>query len=252
MNEESFIVTVRELFQVSRKSKDVELFDTDIKKFIIPMYQREYKWTEDKVRTFIRDINDQSKFLGNLILYKNGDTYEITDGQQRVTTLMLILAASYNHMAEDTQEETNQEQKFLLQYIIKNHDFILQNDTIGQFLKMNKNSIELDISEAADVYSQKDIFDNTYKVVNEELNEISNIKGFINRLLECKLCLLICKNLGETESVERIFLDMNFKLQKLDVEDIFKGYCFQNYRSGFHDELKKWRIDNNRVETDNR
>ena len=95
MNEESFIVTVRELFQVSRKSKDVELFDTDIKKFIIPMYQREYKWTEDKVRTFIRDINDQSKFLGNLILYKNGDTYEITDGQQRVTTLMLILAASY-------------------------------------------------------------------------------------------------------------------------------------------------------------
>ena len=43
MNEESFIVTVRELFQVSRKSKDVELFDTDIKKFIIPMYQREYK-----------------------------------------------------------------------------------------------------------------------------------------------------------------------------------------------------------------
>lgn len=117
---------------------------------------------------------------------------------------------------------------------------------------MNKNSIELDISEAADVYSQKDIFDNTYKVVNEELNEISNIKGFINRLLECKLCLLICKNLGETESVERIFLDMNFKLQKLDVEDIFKGYCFQNYRSGFHDELKKWRIDNNRVETDNR
>ena len=134
MNEESFIVTVRELFQVSRKSKDVELFDTDIKKFIIPMYQREYKWTEDKVRTFIRDINDQSKFLGNLILYKNGDTYEITDGQQRVTTLMLILAASYNHMAEDTQEDTNQEQKFLLQYIIKNHDFILQNDTIGQFL----------------------------------------------------------------------------------------------------------------------
>ena len=118
-------------------------------------------------------------------------------------------------MAEDTQEDTNQEQKFLLQYIIKNHDFILQNDTIGQFLKMNKNSIELDISEAADVYSQKDIFDNTYKVVNEELNEISNIKGFINRLLECKLCLLICKNLGETESVERIF--SGYELQTAEI-----------------------------------
>lgn len=243
MNEESFIVTVRELFQISKKSKNIELFDADIKKYVIPMYQREYKWTEDKVRTFIRDINDQSKFLGNLILYKNGDTYEITDGQQRVTTLMLILAASYNHMAEDTQEDINQEQKFLLQYIIKNHEYILQNDTIGQFLKMSKNLIELDVSEGTDVYFQKDIFEKTYGMVNEELNQISNIKGFINKLLECKLCLLICKDLGETESVERIFLDMNFKLQKLDVEDIFKGYCFQNYRFGFHDELKELWIE---------
>lgn len=161
MNEESFIVTVRELFQISKKSKNIELLDADIKKYVIPMYQREYKWKEDKVRTFIRDINDQSKFLGNLILYKNGDIYEITDGQQRVTTLMLILAASYNHMAEDTQEDINQEQKFLLQYIIKNHEYILQNDTVGQFLKMNKNLIELDVSEDTDVYFQKDIFENT-------------------------------------------------------------------------------------------
>lgn len=124
--------------------------------------------------------------------------------------------------------------------LIKNHEFILQNDTIGQFLKINKNLIEVNVSEAADVYFQKETLEKRYKdVIETELNQISNIKGFINKLLECKLCLLICKDLGETESVERIFLDMNFKLQKLDVEDIFKGYCFQNYRSGFHDELKK-------------
>lgn len=240
MNEVSFIVKVRELFQISKKTeKSEELFDENIKGYVIPMYQREYKWSEDKVQTFICDIHERDKFLGNLILHKKGNTYEITDGQQRVTTLMLILAALYNYMAEDDQEDINQEQEFLLQYIIRNHEFILQNDTVGQFLKKNRNLIVLDIPEEADVYFQKRIFENTYKTVRQELNKISNIKSFIDKLLDCKLCLLICKNLGETESVERIFLDMNFKLQKLDVEDIFKGYCFQNYRANSHNELKK-------------
>lgn len=239
MNEESFVVKVRELFQISRKSKEnAELFDEDIKGYVIPMYQREYKWTEDKVQTFIRDINDRDKFLGNLILDKKNDTYEITDGQQRVTTLMLILAAVFNHVAEDDQESINQEQEFLLQHIMKNHEFILTNDTVGKFLRLKGNQIELDIPETTDVYFQKKTFEKTYDVIKEELIKIVNIKGFINKLLDCKLCILICKDLGETESVERIFLDMNFKLQKLDVEDIFKGYCFQNYRVNFHDELK--------------
>lgn len=141
-------------------------------------------------------------------------------------------------MARDGQEAINHEQEFVLQYIVRNHKFVLRNETIGEFLKLEKNQIKLDITTSTDVYYQKDIFEKTYSKIIEELEKIQNIGDFIDKLLDCKLCLLICKDLVETESVERIFLDMNFKLQKLDVEDIFKGYCFQNYRPCFHNELK--------------
>ena len=51
--------------------------------------------------------------------------------------------------------------------LIKNHEFILQNDTIGQFLKINKNLIEVNVSEAADVYFQKETLEKRYKDVIE-------------------------------------------------------------------------------------
>lgn len=66
-------------------------------KFIIPNYQRPYKWTEKNVVQLLEDIfeyiiiNDKNYRIGNIILHDDGSDKNIVDGQQRLTTISLIL-----------------------------------------------------------------------------------------------------------------------------------------------------------------
>lgn len=64
----------------------------------IPLYQRAYAWGDDQIRNLIEDISDveledeNSKYcLGSLIVARDGSRFEVIDGQQRLTTLYLLL-----------------------------------------------------------------------------------------------------------------------------------------------------------------
>lgn len=70
--------------------------------YVIPPYQREYAWTKNQWDTLFDDLteNDEGYFLGSLICILDGnvgDSIEATviDGQQRLTTLNLLLLALY-------------------------------------------------------------------------------------------------------------------------------------------------------------
>ena len=69
----------------------------------IPIYQRNYAWEKDEIAALVRDVWDACEkkkdayFIGTLVTYDKGDrTFEVIDGQQRLTTLFLILKA-LNH-----------------------------------------------------------------------------------------------------------------------------------------------------------
>jgi hypothetical protein len=68
--------------------------------FAIPVYQREYKWGKEEALELIEDLESykdtegENLFLGNLILEKSKDQKTfVVDGQQRLTTLLLLLIA---------------------------------------------------------------------------------------------------------------------------------------------------------------
>ena len=65
----------------------------------VPRYQRPYTWTEVEVRQLIQDLRAAAEraanfyFVGQIVLVRNArKEYEISDGQQRLTTLTMILA----------------------------------------------------------------------------------------------------------------------------------------------------------------
>jgi hypothetical protein len=70
------------------------------KKISVPVYQRNYAWDVDQVRELLNDVfgcmqSKSSHFLGCLILQESADDKtlcEVVDGQQRLTSIMLILA----------------------------------------------------------------------------------------------------------------------------------------------------------------
>ena len=71
------------------------LFDTEVH-YVIPRYQRAYAWEDKEIVQLIDDINDSTRdyYIGSLVVAKvkgKVETYEVVDGQQRLTTLYLLL-----------------------------------------------------------------------------------------------------------------------------------------------------------------
>ena len=93
----AFVTRVCDFFKLDTGKADIEKnFREDKRELRIPLYQREYKWENEKIRALILDVKRQHKFLGNIILDEAVDCYEIADGQQRITTCYLILVYLYN------------------------------------------------------------------------------------------------------------------------------------------------------------
>lgn len=77
--------------------------------FLIPRFQREYSWEPDHVSAFWTDILDnmnESYFIGAMVVYKkNRSTVAVVDGQQRLTTITILLCAIRDAFKE--LDETN-------------------------------------------------------------------------------------------------------------------------------------------------
>ena len=71
------------------------------KPIVIPDFQRAYAWTEKNLMKLIEDFRSFSQnrqkhdladvyFMGAILLFDNGETFEVIDGQQRLTTLVIL------------------------------------------------------------------------------------------------------------------------------------------------------------------
>jgi uncharacterized protein with ParB-like and HNH nuclease domain len=89
----------------------LEFFDSSQKSFIIPVYQRAYSWEKVQWETLLNDLKEQIKgnnnnFFGNLLLetVKKGSTYEIIDGQQRLTTVLIFMRSLFTVLKNKKEE----------------------------------------------------------------------------------------------------------------------------------------------------
>ncbi len=79
------------------KQKVIKLSELVKIELIIPVYQRPYKWTEKNVVQLLEDIFDyvivknKDYRIGNIILYNGNKENNLVDGQQRLTTISLLL-----------------------------------------------------------------------------------------------------------------------------------------------------------------
>ena len=97
------------------------------KPFIIPEYQRSYAWTSEQIETLFEDIwefattiggldQNGSYFLGSIVSFENeSGEQEIIDGQQRITSLFLLLRAIYTKLIHGDDAHTDAAQNFIRQ-----------------------------------------------------------------------------------------------------------------------------------------
>ncbi|WML42441.1 DUF262 domain-containing HNH endonuclease family protein [Neobacillus sp. PS3-40] len=97
--------------EVNKQSVKQLLETGKVNKFIIPEYQRPYAWTDEQIQTLFEDLveytendNESTYFLGTIVSYENeNDEQEIIDGQQRITSLFLLLRALYSKLNSMTE-----------------------------------------------------------------------------------------------------------------------------------------------------
>ena len=68
-------------------------------RFFVPAYQRGYRWGEAEVRRLLDDIwesRDRAYYLQPVVVKPHGQEWEVVDGQQRLTTLFLIMQYMLN------------------------------------------------------------------------------------------------------------------------------------------------------------
>ena len=107
--------------EVNKQSVETLLGSGKSKPFVIPEYQRPYAWTEEQVETLFEDLwefttisggaeRESSYFLGSVVSYENENgEQEIIDGQQRITSLFLLLRAIYTKLVATPESERTAE-----------------------------------------------------------------------------------------------------------------------------------------------
>ena len=185
---------------------DKTLFDND--KYIIPLYQRAFAWSDKEICQLIDDINDFTAahyYLGSLIVNLNKDgVYEVIDGQQRLTALFLLLdsVGKNDWGAARLSYECRERSNFTLNNLSQ-----LNNDTHEVYLE-NTEKIEQTLIDGRKIISDKFSSD---KIDKDQF--IANLKKVILYRIE----------VPPHTDLNRYFEIMNVRGEQLEQHDILKA-----------------------------
>lgn len=214
-------------------SKFLKQTDT---RFIIPVYQRNYDWTETQCRQLFEDIikvgsNDKmiSHFIGSIVfiqdsVYSSGGITELTiiDGQQRLTTLSLLLLALSQKIKESGDDKTAHK-------ILK--DFIINEDFDQEKLKLRpikKDDLALKFIIENDIHSSFNDYSRIIENFNYFKNKINNTNIDILRTGIEKLVFVEVSLERGKDDPQRIFESLNSTGLDLSQADLIRNYVLMD------------------------
>lgn len=200
----------------------------------IPIYQRNYAWKHEEIYALIKDVYDSLEksvyYIGTLVTYKRDENiYEIIDGQQRLTTIYIILKAL--DIENIPNSLTYSARKVSASTIEKMPMFGDENDMgiLNGFYYAKKVLKEIVGNEAAEIERFKDFFRNNVHIIHYrvpkdvDLNhyfEVMNSRGEQlekHEIVKAKLCEQLIGDDNAMEKFSRIWeacSDMSFYIQQ--------------------------------------
>lgn len=194
---------------------DNNIFDTDIE-YTIPLYQRAYAWEDKQLVQLIEDIQDVAEnahyYIGSLIVSKQSGKYEVVDGQQRLTSLYLLLNCLGIRVKPTLTFACREKSNYTLR-------------NIEELLLENRSKLDMDRVESG---IQRGV-----KILSHELGKADFDKeSFIKKLAKVIVYRI---EVPENTDLNRYFEIMNTRGEQLEQHDILKA-TLMSYLS---DELEK-------------
>lgn len=229
--------------------------------YSIPRYQRNYVWKEINWRELLVDIRfsmyngDEipwSHFLGTIVLNKltsekGIDRYEIIDGQQRLTTIYILIIAIYSRLLSLDDKAAKNRAKYIFDSfisslnnesvrvpVIKNEDF---DEDIKEIIDFAGKTTDIRILRHNNYYKLYSYFDSEFKSTSYQ-----ELSVFIDKLLSANIVEIIS---GQEEEIYNIFEVLNARGQKLKQIELLKNHIMKYVQprdDDFIDQAKKtWR-----------
>lgn len=220
--------------------------------FLIPDYQRPYAWNEEQCQALWDDIfvfsfpnndyeafdDNDEYFLGSIVTFKNDNgKSEVIDGQQRLTTLMLILRAFYDKFAnmQDTNSKLTRER--IEKCIWKTNTFGSADKTTlkidSEVATDNDKEEFLELLRTGEVrQNSKSQYVNNYKFFQRKIDEF--LQGYASYFpyLPARIlgnCILLPIEAESQDTALRIFSTLNDRGLPLSDADIFKAQFYKYY-----------------------
>lgn len=231
----------------------IELFSDKRSDFLIPDYQRPYAWSESECQTLWDDLfafaipdnnierfNDDSDeyYLGPIVTFENRQgKQEVIDGQQRLTTLLLLLRAFYERSFNQEDQQTKKMREMIEQCIWKTN----------AFKEANKNALKIDSEVATDEDKGefleilksgqvddgfKSRYAENYRFFEKKINDFLQDYPSYFRYLPVRIlnnCILLPIEADNQDSALQIFSTLNDRGKPLSDADIFKAQCYKHY-----------------------
>ncbi|MEB6196920.1 DUF262 domain-containing protein [Mammaliicoccus sciuri] len=232
-----------------------EMFPIEIEvNYNVPIYQRNYSWKDENIEALVKDIitEDSGYYLGNIIVTEKKDKqhfYDIIDGQQRITTILLILLAIHDNLNISLDKLKDRNDTQLYREAVSNQDRIkdkiLNADGSSPLILLSPDKeISIDLLKRV-IKSDENAKPHKNKVLGKryeftknllrneffgekEILDANNIKNgtkklidFYNKLNNAEILRITVPNLNDGFTV---FTSFNAKGVPLTLIDLFKSF----------------------------
>ncbi len=251
------------------------------KKYVVPRFQREYSWTEEQLSELWNDIISNIKvdkeenytheeyFIGSLVLVGDDKSVsqQIVDGQQRLTTLTILLSSLCQRFKE--LNKANIAQAIYENYIAGKDDdgeyyFKLENESPKPFFQTKIQHIDKETKESPQTEEEKTLW-NSYEILSSylskdnltqkfpdlNLNNESVYENLLKSIREqvVKYLKVIFITVGEEDEAYTIFETLNARGMNLSFVDLIKNTIFKDLKNKHPDDKAKtkWRNLRDRI-----
>lgn len=222
----------------------IKFFDGSDKRFIIPLYQRNYDWKEENCEQLFQDLmkmhnsERRSHFFGSIVSSIQPGTEDrlIIDGQQRITTVSLLLIAMVNAKKEGLIEATEAKlvEKIFKRYLVDEYQ---ENERKVKLKPIKKDMQAFDTL----LYKPKSQYikeSNVTRNYDFFYDKIANAGLTLDELFETiKKLEIINIRLDEDDDPQLIFESLNSTGLDLSEADKIRNYLLMSLTPAEQDDL---------------
>lgn len=246
-----------------------ELFGDTNSFYSIPNYQRPYSWTDEQIERLWDDISSaerekmNSYFLGPIVLIDKKGSYEVVDGQQRLTTLVILFCVLRDAYGEKIKEIDKNLPSRINASIKDNIDNKQRLVLVTQF--QNQNEFEQEIvekinfpkSKLSEKEKEEKKFINAALIFKQKLDSIFVEADGLKRIIELvnyiftnvEVISIVCSN---RSYAIKLFQIINSRGLDLTTSDLIKGDLLAKLEANKEEEqqfISNWNeIDNMKEE----